>query len=260
MNDIDPRIIDLIQHANYLRDSGQQREAAELYTKILGFEPDLVVPMVERGLILVELGYHREAMADFQKAIQLDPDYGLAYYGRGWVRHYAGDYTGELEDANHGMKIDPDPDNKPLYMRRLASAASGMGNHQDAVIIYNHLIKFNPNDAGTRFNRAKCYVELNKLRKAMNDLNKCLEIDPGWVWALELRARIFWQRKQYEKALNDLNRVIKSEPTRYQAYYYRVVVNMDTGKKSAAKADLEFLAREADRPLRDQAKELLETL
>ncbi|NRA65478.1 MAG: tetratricopeptide repeat protein [Pseudobacteriovorax sp.] len=65
-----------------------------------------------------------------------------------------------------------------------------VGSHSDAISCYEEALRLDPTDAKVYFNLAICHVELKQLDLALQHLESCLEISPGFQRAREKRDEI----------------------------------------------------------------------
>lgn len=68
--------------------------------------------------------------------------------------------------------------------------------------------------------------------------NKCLEIDPDFVFALFNMANVYAKNGEIDKAISTYTRVIRQDKDIAEAYYNRGLLYIYTGQKALANADL----------------------
>ncbi|KAK9938135.1 hypothetical protein M0R45_014891 [Rubus argutus] len=51
-------------------------------------------------------------------------------------------------------------------------------NYQEATVLYTRSLIWNPRDSRVYSNRALCYMRLEKMPRALEDADKCIELDP----------------------------------------------------------------------------------
>jgi len=205
----------LIEIADKFFYSSQRKEAIINYNQALTIEPDCVYALVQRGLALQEEGQVEAAMSDYNLALELDPQYGPAYYGRGWAKSWLQDYSGELEDARKGLEFDPD--NPGMYLRRIATALSGLNQFDEAIKVYSQAIDLNPNNEGTIYNRALCYLQMAQFESAIKDLDRVITLDSDWAWAYYHRGIAYDQLGNTEQASKDIDLAVHYDPSYEQA-------------------------------------------
>lgn len=72
----------------------------------------------------------------------------------------------------------------------------------------------------------------------VEDYNKCLESDPGFVYALFNIANVYVKNEKIEQAIDTYTRVIAMDKDMAEAYFNRGLLYIYTGRKAEANADL----------------------
>ena len=68
------------------------------------------------------------------------------------------------------------------------------------------------------FNRALCYIALEKYPEAVKDLNKVLDVDPNDTEAYRERGQVHLLLKNYDQAIQDFSSVLIAEPKNVELY------------------------------------------
>lgn len=74
--------------------------------------------------------------------------------------------------------------------------------------------------------------------QVLADYNKCLEIDPDFVFALFNIANVYAKNGEIDKAITTYNQVIRKDKDIAEAYFNRGLLYIYTGQKALANADL----------------------
>ncbi|XP_078072842.1 sperm-associated antigen 1-like [Mustelus asterias] len=85
------------------------------------------------------------------------------------------------------------------------------GDHKEAVIYYTRSISVIPNVTAFN-NRAQAEIKLQNWQKALHDVEKVLELDPGNLKAHLRRATVHKHLANYQAATDDLKKVLQAEP------------------------------------------------
>ena len=125
-----------------------------------------------------------------------------------------GDYKSAVEFLNESIKIKNDFDISYFYR---AVAFHSLKDYDSAMLDYTKTIKLNPKMTDAYFNRAKIILEKEEaseieIKKAIDDLNKAIELDNNFLYALYAMACAQKKIKDYHKALVYLEKVINLEP------------------------------------------------
>jgi len=95
--------------------------------------------------------------------------------------------------------------------------AGGFDNFAAAVKKYTEALKRNPKDHTIFSNRALCYIKLNSPPQAVQDCNKCLDIEPAFVRALVRRGQAHRMLKEMTKAMDDFRAAMELDPNNADA-------------------------------------------
>lgn len=111
------------------------------------------------------------------------------------------------------------------------------GQLDSAEIYYGKSIRLKDTSAIARFNRANIYMSRKDYGKAMEDVNRTLELKPNYDQGLYLRANIHALNDDAQKALEDLEKLAKSNPGFGGLYSLRGQVHYRLGQTGKACAD-----------------------
>ncbi len=103
--------------------------------------------------------------------------------------------------------------------------------------LWTDSIKKSPNKCRPYYNRGTVLLNENKYGKALNDLNRAIEIDPTYAEAYSNRGFIFSKQGEYDKAVNDFNKVIQLRSGFLNVYFNRGTALMNEGKYTEAISD-----------------------
>jgi tetratricopeptide (TPR) repeat protein len=110
----------------------------------------------------------------------------------------------------------------------------------------NKWIAENPRNSHAYFERHFAWMKIGEPRRALDDLNKVVELDPDQV-SFKSRAEVYRHLGQYEKALEDFNRAESLDAKKWQEDAFGLLFQADTharlGNEAAA---LGFCARLPD--------------
>ncbi len=99
-------------------------------------------------------------------------------------------------------------------------------------------------------------------RRAVVDLTRAVELDPGFVQPLYDRALLLWrERFDNEQAIRDLTRVLQLDPDRAETWFMRGLARETGGDIEGSIADLERYLLEGEDPVwREISQEQIEAL
>ncbi|KAK3106467.1 hypothetical protein FSP39_020556 [Pinctada imbricata] len=81
-----------------------------------------------------------------------------------------------------------------------------------ALETYNAALKLIPDNKSTLVARSRCFQLLGKQRKAMQDVDSALNLDPLFYEALYQKAELYYQQKEYDMAKVYFNKGSKQRP------------------------------------------------
>jgi len=96
-------------------------------------------------------------------------------------------------------------------------------NPQKAIEILDKVIELDPGFLKAYINRGNAYYDLNQPYRAIQNYNKVIELDSGFVEAYVNRGTVCLHLKQYNKAIEDYNKVIELDEYLTTAYNNRGV-------------------------------------
>jgi tetratricopeptide (TPR) repeat protein len=107
----------------------------------------------------------------------------------------------------------------------------------NGITLWTDVIKKFPDDAIGYNNRGGILLNEKKYELALADLNKVIQLRPGYAEALSNRGIILLDKKRTNEALNDLNMAIKSRPDYAEALNNRGLILMELNKYAEALND-----------------------
>jgi len=159
--------------------SEARKTAEELFRMILKNEPDSTEAMADFAILLYTVGRPDEAVLLYQRVLQLEPDNLIVINNLAWIMCEEQDKFQEaLELAQKGLKIAPNYidliDTRGVVYYRL-------GEFDKAVEDFTTCINLYPNETpasvASRFHLARAFAGLGQRDKAVECLNKVLELD-----------------------------------------------------------------------------------
>lgn len=178
------------------RNLGKLNEALLSYNVAIEKYPDNSFIRHNRASLYCEMDKFDDAIKDYNTILLSDPHDIEALYRRGLIYLSNKDLFSAEEDFEKILEINGD--NLKGKMG-LASIMKRRSEWKEAEEVYSYLIYKNSNYADLYFNRAECYIELNRLGKAQDDVKKALELGFEAPSIYVLRGKI--RMAQYEKQL-----------------------------------------------------------
>lgn len=172
---------------------GRYPEAEEMANDALRMEPTNADALLVRGLCFYYQDNIDRAFLHFKQVLVMAPDHAKA---RDIFRR-AKQLKAKKEEGNEAFKA---------------------GRYQEALDLYTGTLTIDPHNrltnAKVHFNRAVVLVKLNKLKEALEDCDKALELDDTYLKAYHRRARIHMDLRQFEEAVRDYEKIAKMDKSR----------------------------------------------
>ena len=146
------------------------------------------------------------------------------------------------------------------YWTDKAQAASDAGNFDEAVTAYTNALKLDPENASLYVNRGISYRKSNRLRNAVEDYTKAIELQPNEI-AYLYRGMAYSLQNKYQNATADFEKALSINPTLAEAYFQMGNTYVKTGDYEKAKKALgKYLEMEPQGKNAEEAKRLLNTI
>lgn len=177
---------------------GKQEEALISYNIGLEKYPDAALIRHNRANLYCEMNRFDDALKDYNTLILNNPDDIEAIYSRGLIYLSEKNLLAAEEDFEKVIKTKPESLRAKMGMAQITKRR---GEWKEAEEVYTDLIyKYRKTPiADLHFNRAECYLQLNKLARAEEDIKKAMELgyteSPIYILRGQLRIA------QYEKRL-----------------------------------------------------------
>lgn len=155
------------------RELGKNNEALISYNSALAKYPNTTPILMNRAALYCDMDSLNLAMNDYNKILSFDQDNINALYQRGLLYLTEKNLLAAESDFEHILEIQP----KNIKAKSsLAFAQKSRGDWQAAEAIYTDLIYEYKQISDLYVNRAECYLQLKKLGRAKEDLQKAQEM------------------------------------------------------------------------------------
>eukprot|EP01103_Thecamoeba_quadrilineata_P008408 TRINITY_DN18154_c0_g1_i1.p1 TRINITY_DN18154_c0_g1~~TRINITY_DN18154_c0_g1_i1.p1 ORF type:complete len:490 (-),score=91.99 TRINITY_DN18154_c0_g1_i1:6-1406(-) len=173
---------------------------------------------IAKARALLGIGRYSEASNLTTELIRADNTNVEATLIRGKCQFYTGNVDNAIKHYSQILRMDPDCSEARTLLKnaKLFETKKKEGNeafvqkkHQEAYDIYSELIDL---DVKTTLmstiycNRAAAGMMINKLKEALDDCDKAIEIDPNYVKAYRRRGTINMKLENYEDAVRDFEK------------------------------------------------------
>ena len=190
--------------ATLQRYQGKLADAVKNYSLALDMTPHAVTLLLNRAALYVEMDSIQRAIDDYERVCELDMYDTEARYSLGVLAMERGD-TKRAEDLFTEIKrINP---NSGLYYEGMGLLHKRNGNHSRAAELFTQVIKVQPS-AQLLAHRADCYLAINHLNDAADDIRTALEMTPDDPYLYVLRAKLNKLRFQRDDMNRDIDTAV----------------------------------------------------
>lgn len=215
-------------------------KAIEDYSKAISLNPEYAEAYNNRGIAYYNSGVHsgnqrhlERAMQDFGKVIALKPNSYSAHFAQGAIYIQKEQYDKAIEEMNKAIFMNPE-EGVAYVGRGFIYLKMKPAQIDKAVADFDKVIAMGSLWTAMAFsNRGAVWVMKNQYDKAIEDLNKAIDLGPGNVQAYIARGIAFFLKKQYNRATEDLNRAVELNPNNSDAYLKRGMVYAQIGNPRA---------------------------
>ena len=92
---------------------------------------------------------------------------------------------------------------------------------KNSLTLWNDVLESYPTLSLAYLDRGEAYLQLGETDKALRDLDKSVDLNPGNAHAYNDRGIIYFQRKHYRQALVEYNKALTIDPGYFNAYLNR---------------------------------------
>jgi tetratricopeptide (TPR) repeat protein len=188
--------------------------AEQILRKAAEHKPVSPNSLIALGEFLLFRNRPAEAEALFREALQIDPQHALALLHTAAIQVRRGDMTNAGQTYKRVSEL-PEKQYRPIYGIFLLQT----GRREDAIGVFNALIKKDPRDRASRSALVAALVEGGKVSEAEGILNEALSKNPKDNQALLQRSALYLSRWRTEDAYRDLNVLLQFRSDSPEAHY-----------------------------------------
>ncbi|MCQ2817182.1 MAG: tetratricopeptide repeat protein [archaeon] len=211
------------EEGQFQRKFGNFASAVDEYTKSIKLKPNCFKTYFYRAFSFDKMNLFEEAINDYTFAIQLNSTSPFSFYNRGIVYDKLNDYKNSIEDFSKAISLNPKV--KEFYFNRGLSYKKNK-QYDLAIADLDHFLSQQKSISFTPFfNRAYCYEKIGKIEDAIDDLNKCLNINSNNYKVIYKIASLHYKLGQFEDAKTYYTFTIKVNPRYSKAYEELGIIN-----------------------------------
>uniref|UniRef100_F6UAP7 J domain-containing protein n=2 Tax=Ciona intestinalis TaxID=7719 RepID=F6UAP7_CIOIN len=196
---------------------------------------------------LALMGKYGEAQDIAVAILRADKMNADAVYIRGICLYYDDNIDRAVTFFTHALKLSPDHHNARLNLKKckLLASKKAEGNEafkaskfEEAYTVYSEALEVDPKNRKTNAklhcNRALVESKIGKLKEAVIDCTKALELDENYTKALHRRAKCHTDLENYSEAVYDYQKIYQMDRTRENK---RILSEAEAALKRSKKKD-----------------------
>ncbi len=156
---------------------------------------------------------------------------GYAFDALGTYYHYEGEVPRALHYSIEAVEADP---GNVRYLYNAATRYMVAGKHEDAVKMYENVIRRKPDYLDARLNLGTIYMNMGMTREAMNEFIRAVRIDSASAAACCKLAGVYEKDGQSGKAIELYARAIELDPGNSEIYMNLAMLRLSAGQRSEA--------------------------
>ncbi len=214
------------------QNTGDYITAGRYLLKAIELNKDEIVYINILGLNYDYQKNYDSAIICFNKCLGKDPNYLNALFNRASSFQKTGDYRRCYEDALRCLDIDKEKvfewleesvqnKNNDTSYNNIGFFYSLAKNYKKAIENYNKAIEINPLCFTAYINRGIAYVLLSDYRRAIKDFDKAEKLDPKNPIVYTNRGIAYHNLMEEEQAIKDFNKAVQVAPNSREGYLER---------------------------------------
>jgi tetratricopeptide (TPR) repeat protein len=261
-------VLPLLQQASSASSKGNYLRTIQLYTQIIGMQPDEAKYYFYRGQAHMMIHEGDKALSDYNKSIALTPqffdaylsrailffninepeksinDYNMAlrycqdtmmriyvFNNRGNAKSMRNDLQGAYLDYLEAYRLDG---NFVATLSNVSNILNRMNRGSEALMFLKRILEIEPKNISIRADMGYAYMNMNLYQEAVEQYNIVLASEPNEAISLSNRGLAKFNLQEYDSALADMNRSVALLPQNAYAYRNRGMLLMSMGDKSAS--------------------------
>ena len=193
--------------------------------------PDTVAALHLRGLIFTGMQDYGQARRTFRQLVYEHPDDFEALVNLGTVLYYEGKLDSAEAVITHAIAFNAD---EPNGYNTLALIEIERENFDKAMDWVEKALELHPRDPYFLNNRGYIYLMTGRLSEAVNDIDESIVTDPSNAWALRNKGIYYYMKEDPDNAIRLLEQSLQMDPRLPRAGEYLGMSYLKKGDKENA--------------------------
>jgi len=233
------------------------RKAELLAREATEIDPEHTNAYQNLGIIWRMRGDFDKARRFFEKCLEIDSDYILAYGALGGLLQKSGDPAGAIRYYKKRIELQP---SEAIYVN-LGAAYMDAGNYRKAIENYEKALEMDPGSGAAHFNLGNAYLKLGGYEKALSELKRAIAIDPKLAGAYLNAGVALLNKKEPDEALVYFKKALELGGDALSAHWNIAHAYVLKGDGEKALAELQkALALEPSARIRKEIEKEIEKL
>lgn len=235
-------VMQALQHARELRESGELAGALEVYEEILELQPTCAAAYKGRGRTFDRLGQEHRACADYDRACAADPRDWEAFSFRALLMERLSELQPALRDLRRATRLSP---KRPRLHVRMGKILQRLGDEADdayereqlwldAVDAFSKAFENNHRELEAITARARLFMANECFVAALADFSLCVMLEPPHAEHWVGRGNAFYELGDFARAIRDYQRALELEPELPEVYLNLGCIALDDNRMKRA--------------------------
>jgi tetratricopeptide (TPR) repeat protein len=192
------------------RDTANIQKAMDNYTQSIRFDPGLIYPYYNRGLLQYNRKNYAAAIQDFTRTLQIDSNYLDASYRRGLAYFYKPDYALAMNDFNRALRSHPRHEYALQYLGKAYAQTKAFAK---AVETFNKVLAINGQNIDAQLDKAFAYYNGGKPDEALESFTRIIQNAPDNLTARNGRGLVYLYKGKYADAAQEFIFCMRKDPS-----------------------------------------------
>lgn len=223
----------LFQEAYAAQQSGDAKEAADRYQKLLSQYPDMTAAHANLGVVFASLGRFDDAITQYHIALAEAPgdpslrlNLGLAYYKKGDLAGAAAEFASLHKDSPDDLRV----------TTLLANCQVELGLDAQTIAMLTPIEKAHPDNVDIEWALGSALIHVGRTREGLERVQKYAEQRKS-ARAYSLAADYYFGLTHFNKAKSDAEEALRLDPNLAKAHVVLGLVANYSGKAELAEKE-----------------------
>lgn len=219
-------------YGNALNQLGRYEESIRAYRRMLFLLPDYADAYYNMGRTYHDWGRYDDAIDAYRRALEIVPDSTKVLYNLGNTYSIAERFQEAEETYRHAIRITPKDDR---CWNNLGNVLVSLERYEEAREAYHTALEINPHHRYAISSLAHLEAETGRLKEAQAAYDRALQLHPESSSLHRYRGLTSMQLRQRKRAIEDLTRSIEIDPGDQYARLFLWLLYRRAGNRDQAK-------------------------